>query len=177
VYSVLSKPQGVRKAFEVLDELRPHIAWWESGDEPARLLKSGEVTMSSAYNGRMFHAQVVRDSPIQIVWDGQLYDFNFLAIPRGAPHPEAAMSFIRFATRPERLAHQARLIPYAPVRRSARPMVTTHLVTGVSMHRHMPTADVNFEGALRNDYEWWARNQERIDRRFDEWLESGTAGP
>lgn len=173
VYSVLSKPQGVRKAFEVLGELRPHIVWWESGDEPARLLDSGEVSMTSAYNGRMFHAQVIRDQPIQIVWDGQIYDVNFLAVPRGAPHREEALSFIRFATRPQRLAHQARLIPYSPVRRSALPMVTTHLASGVPMERHMPTAPANFSRALRNDYEWWARNQERIDRLFRAWLDEG----
>ena len=60
VYKVLATRDGVDRAFRKLDELKPHIQWWEAGAQPPQYLASGDVVMSSAYNGRI--AAVVPDA-------------------------------------------------------------------------------------------------------------------
>ena len=53
VYEVLRTPEGVDRAFAKLDEIKDDIIWWEAGAQPPQLLASGEVVMTSAYNGRI----------------------------------------------------------------------------------------------------------------------------
>ncbi|MYF77080.1 MAG: ABC transporter substrate-binding protein, partial [Acidobacteria bacterium] len=58
VYAVLDTPEGMRRAFRKLDTIRDHVVWWEAGAQPPQMLADAEVVMSTAYNGRIFNAQV-----------------------------------------------------------------------------------------------------------------------
>ncbi|MDI5892344.1 extracellular solute-binding protein [Halomonas rhizosphaerae] len=169
LYGLLSTRRGLDLALARLDELE-EIRWWEAGDAPPRLLAEGEVVMASGYNGRFFDAMVNRGAPIEILWDGQVQEHETWAIPRGAPHPEAARDFLRFATTTERLADLARHIPYGPARRSAAVLVTTHPDSGVDMRLHIPTHPLNAERALAKDEAWYARTLGRIHDYFRTWL-------
>jgi putative spermidine/putrescine transport system substrate-binding protein len=70
VYATLATPEGVERAFRKLDTIKDHIVWWEVGAQPPQMLADGEVVMSTAYNGRIFNAQVLEKQPFVIVWDG-----------------------------------------------------------------------------------------------------------
>src|SRR5690606_11206724 len=74
VYKVLATKEGQDRAFKKLDELKPSIQWWEAGAQPPQYLVSGDVVMSSAYNGRI--AAVQGESNLQVVWSGGIYDFD-----------------------------------------------------------------------------------------------------
>ncbi|MFM7442286.1 MAG: extracellular solute-binding protein, partial [Tabrizicola sp.] len=52
VYSVLSTPEGVDRAFAKLDTIKSEVVWWEAGSQATQLLADGEVVMTTAYNGR-----------------------------------------------------------------------------------------------------------------------------
>ncbi|MFG6160271.1 extracellular solute-binding protein [Halomonas sp. 1390] len=168
LYRLLSTRRGLALAWERLDTL-DEIRWWQAGDTPPRLLAEGEVVMASGYNGRFFEAMVNRGAPIEILWDGQVQEHETWAIPKGAPHPEAAREFLRFATDTERLADLARHIPYGPARRSAAVRVTTHPESGVDMRLHIPTHPLNTERAVTKDEAWYARTQSRIQALFRDW--------
>ncbi len=169
LYRLLSTPRGLRLALDRLAEL-DEIRWWEAGDTPPRLLAEGEVVMASGYNGRFFDAMVNRGVPIEILWDGQVQEHETWAIPHGAPHPEAARDFVRFATTTERLAELARRIPYGPARHSAAMQVTTHPEHGLDMRLHIPTHPLNAERAIVKDEVWYARTLSRMRDYFDAWL-------
>src|SRR5690606_39069665 len=94
VYKVLATKEGQDRAFKKLDELKPSIQWWEAGAQPPQYLVSGDVVMSSAYNGRI--AAVQGESNLQVVWSGGIYDFDSWAIPRGAKNMELAKKFAAF---------------------------------------------------------------------------------
>ena len=81
----------MERAFRKLDSIKDQVVWWEAGAQPPQLLADGEVVMSTAYNGRIFNAQVVENQPFEIVWDGQVLDHTQLAIPAGAPNLEVAL--------------------------------------------------------------------------------------
>jgi putative spermidine/putrescine transport system substrate-binding protein len=67
VYKVLATPAGVDRAFKKLDQLKPNIQWWEAGAQPPQYLVSGDVVMSSAYNGRIANTQK-EGKNLKIVW-------------------------------------------------------------------------------------------------------------
>ena len=170
VYDVLSTPAGVDRAFRKLDSIKDQVVWWEAGAQPPQLLADGEVVMSTAYNGRLFNAQVVENQPFEIVWDGQVLDHAQLVIPAGAPNLEFALEFLAYAARPESMAAMSRYISYSPVRHSALALVTTHAETGVEMEPHMPVTPERLERSVFNDWAWWADYGEDINDRFGAWL-------
>ncbi len=170
VYEVLSTPAGVERAFRKLDTIKNDIVWWEAGAQPPQMLADGEVVMTTAYNGRIFNAQVAENKPFEIVWDGQVWDIDLFVVPKGAPNKKEALEFIAFSTDTQRLADQAKWISYGPARRSSAPLVSKHADTGVDMKPHMPTNPKNFKKALQNDFDWWADHQDEINERFAAWL-------
>ena len=170
VYATLDTEEGVRRAFRKLDTIKEHIVWWETGAQPPQMLADGEVVMTTAYNGRIFNAQVLEGQPFVIVWDGQILDTGGLGIVEGTRNLEAARKFVRFATTARSMAGVARYIAYSPTRQSAMRMITTHAETGVDMNPHMPTSPQNAARALPNDWEWWSDNGEEMNERFSTWL-------
>ncbi len=164
VYEVLATPEGVDRAFNMLDKLKPHAVWWEAGAQPAQLLADGEVAMTTAYNGRMDEAIYKEKKPFVIIWDGQVWDFDMYAIIKGSPNREAALEFIKFATDTQRLADQAKYISYGPVRHSSMDKVSGKIKP------NLPTSPDNFANALQNDFDWWADHQDEMNKRFATWL-------
>ena len=98
VYATLATPEGLDRAFDKLDTIRDQVVWWEAGAQPPQMLADGEVVMSTAYNGRIFNAQILEEQPFVIVWDGQVLDYGQLSIVAGTPRLEDALRFVRFAT-------------------------------------------------------------------------------
>lgn len=164
VYDVLATEQGLDRAFEMMDRIKPYLVWWEAGTEPPRLLETGQVVMTTAYNGRIQEAIDERDAPYRLLWDHQIWNIDLLGIPKGDPKAERAMDFIRFATAPAQLAAQARHIAYGPVRASSLARIDP------AMRRKLPTDPRNFANALRLNAQWWAKHYPRINQRFQTWL-------
>ena len=170
VYATLDTEEGVRRAFRKLDTIKEHIVWWETGAQPPQMLADGEVAMTTAYNGRIFNAEVLEDQPFVIVWDGQVLDTSGFGIVAGTRNLEAARRFLVFGNTAQSMAGLARYISYSPTRRSAMPLISTHAETGVDMRPHMPTTPENASRALQNDWEWWSDNGEEMNERFSTWL-------
>lgn len=170
VYDVLDSDDGVDRAFAVLDKIKDDIVWWEAGAQPPQLLADGEVAMSTAYNGRIFNAAISENQPLEVVWDGQILDFDLFVVPKGAPNKDAAMDFIAFSTDTQRLADQASWISYGPARKSSGNLVGLYSDGKTEMAPHMPTAEANLTNALVNDFEFWVDKDTELNERFNAWL-------
>ena len=170
VYATLDTPEGVRRAFRKLDTIKDQVVWWEAGAQPPQMLADREVVMTTAYNGRIFNAQILEKQPFTIVWDGQVLDTGQLVIAAGAPNLEAARKFLAFAARPESMAGVGRYIAYAPARRSGNKLITVHAETGEEMAPHMPTDLINLTGSLNNNWSWWRDNMDEMNEHFSAWL-------
>ena len=173
LYELLSTERGFDLALAKLESIREELVWWQGGQEPVDLLRQGKVAMASGYNGRFFHARAVEGTPISVIWDGQLLDFNAWAIPQGADDGDLARRFIAFATQTPRLAAQANRISYGPARESAQRRVGLHVTAGVPMRPYLPTAERHMETAIARDHTWYAQTVDLRQRRFRQWL-SGT---
>ena len=170
LYDVLGTPEGMERALAKLDTIKSQIVWWEAGAQPQQLLADGEVTMTTAYNGRVFNAAIEENQPFEILWKNQILDFNLYVIPKGAPNKDAAWEFIKYATDTQRLADQASYISYGPARKSSMALVGTFKDGKTEMKPHLPTAPENMEGALTTSVEFWADYDIELSERFNAWL-------
>jgi putative spermidine/putrescine transport system substrate-binding protein len=170
VYDLLETDEGVDRAFAKLDSIKADIVWWEAGAQPPQLLADGEVVMSTAYNGRIFNAAVSEGQPLEVVWDGQILDFDLWVIPKGAPNKDAALDFVAFSTDTQRLADQASWISYGPARKSSGALVGLYNDGKTEMAPHMPTAEANLANALVNNFEFWVDKDAELNERFNAWL-------
>jgi putative spermidine/putrescine transport system substrate-binding protein len=172
VYATLATPEGVDRAFAKLDTIKKDVVWWEAGAQPPQLLADGEVTMTTAYNGRIFNAAVSEGKPFTIVWDGQLYENEMYAIPKGAPHKDEALQFIQYATSTEGLRAQAQQISYGPARKSALKDELIFKDGKTVMGPNLPTATENMTNALGSSSEFWVDKDAELNDRFNAWLAS-----
>jgi putative spermidine/putrescine transport system substrate-binding protein len=168
VYAVLDTPEGVDRAFAKLDTIKSEVVWWEAGAQPPQLLADGEVSMTTAYNGRLFAAITSEGKPFQIVWDGQIYENEMYVVPKGAPNKDLAMDFIAFATTTEGLRAQAELISYGPPRKSSLKDEILFKGKEFSMAPHSPTS--NLDNALSSSFEFWVDRDSELNERFQAWL-------
>ncbi|AOZ70088.1 spermidine/putrescine ABC transporter substrate-binding protein [Rhodobacter xanthinilyticus] len=170
VYETLGTPEGVDRAFAKLDTIKDSVVWWEAGAQPPQLLADGEVAMTTAYNGRIFGAAVAEGKPFQTIFDGQVYEYDGYVIPKGAPHLEAALKYLTFATTTQALADQAKYISYGPARKSSGPLVGLFEDGKTEMGPYMPTAAENLTNALPSSYEFWVDHDTELNERFNAWL-------
>lgn len=176
VYSELGTPAGVERAFKALDKIKGDVYWWDNPQEPITWLLEKEVVMAAGYSGRIFRATVGDRQRLGVIWDGQIYDLDLWAIPKNARNKDGARRFITFATDPARLAAQAQLIAYGPMRKSALALVGKHPVIDVEMKDFLPTAPDNFKRALKFDAAWWSSHSAELTKRFEEWWGSASPG-
>ncbi|WP_028998532.1 ABC transporter substrate-binding protein [Azohydromonas australica] len=164
VYKLLATNAGVERAFKKLDTIKSSVVWWETGAQPPQLLADGEVTMSSAYNGRIYSAIVSDKKPFDFLWDGQLTNIEGYAIVKGAKNLKEAKAFVRYATEPETLAALAPLTAYGPARKSSLRYVDAKVAP------YLPTAPKNMAGALNVSPEFWADHADDLNQKFAAWL-------
>ena len=174
VYDTLSTPEGVDRAFAKLDTIKDHVVFWSAGAEPLELVKSGEVSMSLAYNGRIGAAVLSEGAPFVTNWDGQVLEEEWLAMIKGTPNADEALKFLIHASAPEQQAGQAKWITYAPMRKSGIEIIAANepwFNTGVDILPLMPNASAALsQKHLFADPSWWSDNGDSISERFTAWM-------
>ncbi len=162
VYNVLSTPQGVDRAFAKLDQLKPHVIWWADGVTPVELLIDTDAVMMNGYNGRASNA-IAEGMPLKIIWNNVIYTLDFWVVRNRTPNLDQAYDFINFAMRPEVIAEFPLHFPYGPVNTKAIPLVDS------SRQTDLPTAPQNLRFGLLTGAEFWNRNSEALEARFQQW--------
>lgn len=171
VYDVLSTSQGQDRAFTKLSSIKDDIIWWENPSEGLSRIVNREAIMGLAFNGRAFMSIVASDQPLEIVWDHQIYTYDYWSILRSAEFQDAAREFIGFATSPKSLAAQAAWLPYGPSRRSAAPLVGNHPELDIDMKPFLPTHADHLTNALTMNDSFWVQNALVLNERFADWVQ------
>ncbi len=162
LYALLSTPKGVDRAFAKLDEIKNDIQWWESGAQPPQWLAAGDVTMTSAYNGRISTA-VSEGQNFASVWDGQIYTLDGWSIVSGSSNLDAAYDFLKVANHPRNQAVLSNAIPYGTIHPKATDAVNA------DVRSQLPTAPVNLKNALHQSTDFWIDHIEELNERFNSW--------
>ncbi|MDE3121897.1 MAG: extracellular solute-binding protein [Paracoccaceae bacterium] len=177
IYDVLSTPAGVDRAFKKLDQLKPHVVWWSQGAQPPQMLAQGDVTISSAYNGRIFNAIAADNQPFDFIWDGGLYEWDGWVVPAGLPADrlKRAMDFLRFSTSTKSLIEQARYIAYSPARKSSFAQMANLTFASnpkIKMMDYMPTSPEHLKHSIAKSAAFWTNYGPQLSQRFSAWLAS-----
>jgi putrescine transport system substrate-binding protein len=113
----------------LLHQLQPNVLYVATGRQISDLA-NGSVCLALTYNG---DASMAADQahkankPFEVVYripkEGTLVWQDNLAIPKDAPHPEAARAFIEFMLRPESVAAMTNTLFFATANQAATPLV------------------------------------------------------
>jgi putative spermidine/putrescine transport system substrate-binding protein len=164
VYKVLKQPDGVDRAFKKLETIKKDIVWWEAGAQPTQLLASGEVVMTSAYNGRIAAANMSDKRHFKVVWPGHIDAVDSWVILKNSPNKEAGLKFIAFASDPKRQAQLPEMVTYGVINKAASALINPEIL------RELPTSPENLALGVPIDGEYWVANIERLTERFNGWV-------
>lgn len=163
VYEVLKTPAGVDRAFKKLDGLKKDLIFWKAGAQPPQLLASGEVALTSAYNGRIDAANRDDKRNFGIVWNQALFTIDSWVILKGSPNRDNAYKVIDFMGQADNQAKLPLKIAYGVTNRDANKAIPAERL------KDLPTAPDNFKTATEISTEFWLENIDRLNERFNKW--------
>ena len=173
VNSVLQADGGTDRAFTKLEELKGHVVHWSAGAQPLELVSSGEVVMSIVYNGRAGAAILSEGASLDYIWEGQVLDADWVAIPKGSKNKAEAVEFLKHATSCASQAAQAKYITYMPMRSCGTKIIKKNepwFHTGVNVMEHMPDAGKRLKKSVFTDPVWWADNNAELKEQWSAWM-------
>lgn len=114
--------------------VRPHIAKFHNS-EYISALANGDICVAMGYSGDIFQAAdraEEADKGVEIAYaipkEGAVMWFDFLAIPKDAPHPNAAHAFLNYILEPEVMAAITNEVFYANANAKASPFVSQEIL-------------------------------------------------
>ncbi len=162
-------PLDVERAFRSLDRIKPHIkTWWSDNSQAQQLMEQEEVDLIYMTNGRATQSILDHKAPFEMIWNEAIYAGHAEGwiVPVGCPNPQGGMKFLDVIGRPEYQAVFARLLYYAPQNPRAIDLLEPALA------KLMPSHPDNEKLAHTINYRWWADNNARVQRRFEQWVQS-----
>jgi putative spermidine/putrescine transport system substrate-binding protein len=162
-------PLDVDRVFASLERIKPHIkAWWSDNSLAQQLMEQEEVDLIYMTNGRATQSILDHKAAYEMIWNEAIYAGHAEGwiVPAGAPNPIGGMKALDVVGRAEYQAVFARLLYYAPQNAKAIDLLDPALA------RLMPSHPENEKVAHISNYQWWADNNARVQRRFEQWLQS-----
>ncbi len=118
-------PAQLDAAKKKLIELKPNIKLYDS-DSPKTALLSGEAVAGVVWNGE---ASLAHQENAKITYvlpeEGMGVWIDNLAVPKGAPHKDAAIAFLDFVLRPDMSILITKAFPYSSVNKAALELLKT----------------------------------------------------
>jgi putative spermidine/putrescine transport system substrate-binding protein len=162
-------PIDVERAFRSLDRIKPHVkTWWSDNSQAQQLMEQEEVDLIHMTNGRASQSILDHNAPFAFVWNEATYTGHGdgWIVPAGCPNAIGGMKFLDIVGRAEYQATFARLLYYAPQNPNAMVLLDPKIA------RLMPSYPDNEKLLHTINFTWWADNQTKVQRRFEEWLQS-----
>lgn len=86
-------PLDYKRAFNKLDTIKKDIVWFDTGSAGQDLLVTGEVKFVQLYANRITSSRD-KGAPVNILWDGQIIQADYIGVPKGDPNTATAMKFV-----------------------------------------------------------------------------------
>lgn len=165
VYSVLSTPEGLDRAFAKLDTIRDHVVWWNSSTQAVQNLTAGEVVMTDQYNARITSEIQNEGKNWDIVWEaGYFYGTDLWAVVAGSPRETETLALLKWFSEPENQAGFSKLYAYGTGRKEAANFIPAEQLA------ELPTSPDYIKYGAEYDNAFWTENKESLEARFKTWL-------
>ncbi len=134
-------PTQLEAAKQKLIALKPNIKLFDS-DSPKTALLSGEAVAGVVWNGEASLAHQENAKITYILPDeGMGVWYDNLAIPKGAPHKDAATAFINFVLRPDMSILITKGFPYSSVNKAALELLKTQDPAAYKQYMDFPATN------------------------------------
>lgn len=163
VYATLATDAGVERAFAKLDTIKSSLIFWKSGAQPIQMLSSGEVSMTTSYNGRVTNAVRNDKKNFGLVWNQSLQTVDSWVIMKNSPFVDLSYKFLKDYQKPER----QKLLP------AGQPIGITSIAAlkeiDPSVLADLPTSPANAANVLQLDDRFWVDNTDALTARWAAW--------
>jgi putrescine transport system substrate-binding protein len=133
-------PADIQKAGDLLSSVAPYIQKFHSS-EYINGLANGDICLAVGYSGDILQARnraAEAKNGVEIGYsipkEGALVWFDSFAIPKDAPHPEAAHAFINFMETPEIAARNSNFVAYANGNKDSQPLLDEAIAKDPSIY-------------------------------------------
>lgn len=130
----------LKKASELMASVRSNIRYFHSSKYISDLA-NGDVCVALGYNGDILQSESRADEAGQgvevgyeIPKEGTMVWFDLMAIPKDAPHIEAAYQFIDYVLRPEVAAGISNFVYYAVANKAAEPLLNEDIISNPGIY-------------------------------------------
>ena len=160
-------PLNLDRAFKKLDTIKKDIVFYDSGDQQAQLLSSGEAPLVQGWNGRISLAQ--RDGePVANEWGENIGTYEQFVIPKGYPNADAAQEWmVWFLKEAKGQAKVAEITGYSPVTQEALGLLPK-AIAGQMSNSPENTA----KASVTIDYQYWAEHYAAVTETTNNWAQS-----
>ena len=187
VYSVLGTSAGVKRALNKIQQLKGHIIWFNSEhgvmeamqrdhvgkgnpayNPDAPTVTFGIVSSDSAYMENRNHKMHDQNGfKIKVVWTGHIMEFIYWGKSTNPKDGAMADAFLQQVASSDSTCLPA-------FKRSALGLTHIDLRDKMSQEllEHMPTSEQNLHKGLVMDAKFWAENQTRLTKQFEQWFKS-----
>lgn len=154
-------PLDLDRAFKKLDTIRDQLLFYDSFGQGIQYLAQNSVSQALLPHGRI---AVLKDQglPVEFNWDDAFYQWTAAAVPKYAPHADAAFALVDFMSQPETQAQMARLTKYGPMSSEAVDLLDEETKAQLP-NAHLDTACEVDNVGLAKDLDAYAE-------RYGEWL-------
>ncbi|MGI8399638.1 ABC transporter substrate-binding protein [Agrobacterium deltaense] len=163
VYKELATKEGIDRAFDKLDTIKNDLVFWKAGAQPAQLLASGEVVMTTVYNGRIDAANRTDKRNFAFVWNGSMQTFDYWVMLKGSPRKEKGYEFLQYINQPENQAKLPDEIAYGVVRQESSASIKPERLVDI------PSNPKNLEVSIPPNSQFWLENNDRLTERLQAW--------
>ncbi len=123
-------PTDLREAIDVIAKVQPYLRYFHSTSYIDDLA-NGEICLALGYSGDVFQATRNARSGVKIDYripkEGAIVWIDVMAIPKDAPHPDAAAKWIDHILDPVVVAGISNAIMYANPNKASRPLLDASL--------------------------------------------------
>lgn len=142
-------PIDLDRAFKKLAQLKPSVGrWWQSGADAPQSLVNGEISVSTAYNGRVYGAKK-QGAPLDFTWNQSLLQYDYWIVMKGSPNYDNAMKFLAFISKAKPQAVFAEEITYGPTNNKAYEFIKSDLADW------LPGSPKIVKQQIYQNYAWW----------------------
>jgi putative spermidine/putrescine transport system substrate-binding protein len=165
VYKVMSTRQGLDRAFAKLDTIKNQIQWWEAGAQAPEWLISGDVVMSTAYNGRIAKANK-EGHGLKMMWTNNILFVDKWVIFADSEHVDTAYDYLKFFSDPKREAAFTNDYSYGQPHKDAVKYIKPEVLASLPAGDHIADA---LDTGSPESVEYWLDNSDEIFERWTAW--------
>ena len=155
----VSKGVDLDRAFKTLERVKKDTIWWQSGAQPAQLLKDNEAQYAIAWSGR-----VLGQDGVTATYNQGMLDISWWVVAKGISDEQREMlyAWLRAQSNAEKQKCLVSFLPYPGASPELEKIVTPEML------KTFPTSSENKKVQWLSNGQWWFDNAKEVEKRWNE---------